>query len=257
MNRQLLAVAVLPLLLSTGSPATAWEFSCRVSKKISAGIDVAGATTVIVRAGAGDLDIRGVANATRVEARGGACASTQALLDGIRIETRRVGSVIYVETFIPNADQANSEGSASLNLGLGVPDNVTIEVTDSSGDTVIADVATLEIQDSSGELTIRRVAGAVNAVDSSGELHIDGAQSVSVTDSSGDINIRNVSADAVVESDTSGDIILHSIRGDATVRADSSGDIDAEDIGGDFHVGADGSGSITHRGVRGEINIPD
>jgi hypothetical protein len=259
MKRHLIAAAAVPLVMFATSPAFAWGTDCRFARDIAAGIDVAGATQVIVLAGAGDLDVRGIANAARVEARGGACAPTQALLDGIRIDVRRNGSLIYVTTVIPTdtADAGRNYASATLNLGLAVPANLPLEVTDSSGDATIANVAALAIQDSSGDLAIRNVADAVAVTDSSGDLVVESVGSARLTDSSGDIRIARVARDAEIDSDTSGNIYMKDVRGNAIVVSDSSGDIEAADVGGDFRVDTDSSGTITHARVAGAVRLPD
>lgn len=259
MERNLFAGTAIALVMFAVPQAHAWDVGCRYTKDVTAGIDAQGATQIIVRAGAGDLDVRGVAGANRVEARGGACASDATVLEGIRIDVRRDGSVIHVETVIPkkNGVMVNDYGNAILNLGLALPDNLPLIVTDSSGDATIANVAALEVQDSSGDLTIRNIAGAVAATDSSGDLLIESVGSVRLDDSSGDVRIRQVAGDAEVTADSSGNIEFDEVRGNATVTADSSGDIEARNIGGDFRVGADTSGTITHTRVQGNVQLPD
>jgi hypothetical protein len=260
MKTRLIVILTAMLAALVAPKAQAWG-NCRLTAERAAGINTAGATKIVIRAGAGDLEIRGLANTTRLEARGGACASSQALLDAIRLNVRREGDVIFVETDLPQYDLGNitmgNGDNAYLNLGVALPNNIAVEGLDSSGDATIFDVASLEFQDSSGDFTARSIAGAVSLQDSSGDLLVEDVGSARVVDSSGDIRIRGVKGDAIVVSDSSGDIRLSKVDGNAVVEVDSSGSIEAEDIGGSFTVGADGSGEISYVRVAGGVTVPD
>lgn len=267
------------LLLALG-PATAfaWGDDCALHADRAAGVDAKGIEKIVIRAGAGDMKIIGRSSAVRVEARGQACAAKQELLDGSQINVRREGNVVYVETQLPQNDGGWSFGRneyAYIDIGIALPSNVPVEATDSSGDTVIEDLAALTLQDSSGDLEIRRVAGLIDVNDSSGDLDIDGAGSVRVrdssgdieigkvrelvdivSDSSGDIRIAQVTGNVRIEQDSSGGIRVEDVKGNVDVDSDSSGDIYAGQVGGDFTVSEDSSGSIDHDSVSGKVTIP-
>jgi DUF4097 and DUF4098 domain-containing protein YvlB len=268
------------LLLALG-PATAlaWGDDCKFHAERAAGVDAKGIEKVVIRAGAGDMKIVGRTNAVRVEARGTACAGKQELLDSSQINVRREGNVVYVETALPqNNDGGWNWGKneyAYIDIGIALPASVPVEAVDSSGDTVIEDLAALTIQDSSGDLEINRIAGLADVADSSGDLDIDDAGSVRVRDSSGDIEIGKVRDAVEVTSDSSGDIHIaqvggsvrigqdssggirvEDVKGSVTVDSDSSGDIYAGHVGGDFTVTEDSSGDIDHDSVGGKVTIP-
>jgi hypothetical protein len=268
------------LLLALGPAiAFAWGDDCKFRADRAAGVDAKGVDKVVIRAGAGDMKVVGRSNAVRVEARGRACAGKQEMLDAAQISVRREGNTIYVETILPQNDAHWSWGKneyAYIDLGVALPANVPVEATDSSGDTVMEDLAALNIQDSSGDLEISRVAGLVEVGDSSGDLAIDDAGSTRVRDSSGDIEIEKIREAVEVLSDSSGDIHIvevggsvrieqdssggirvEDVKGDVTVDSDSSGDIYAGRVGGNFTVREDSSGSIDHDAVSGKVSVPD
>jgi hypothetical protein len=269
------------LLLVALGPATAlaWGDDCKFRAERAAGVDAKGIEKVVIRAGAGDLKVVGRTNAVRVEARGTACAGKQQLLDGSQINMRREGNVVYVETALPQNDDGGwnwgKNEYAYIDIGIALPASVPVEAVDSSGDTVIEDLAALTIQDSSGDLEIHRIAGFADVADSSGDLDIDDAGSVRLRDSSGDIEIDKVREAVEITSDSSGDIHIsqvggnvrigqdssggirvEDVKGSVIVDSDSSGDIYAGHVGGDFTVTEDSSGDIDHDSVGGKVTIP-
>ena len=269
------------VLLALG-PATAlaWGDDCKFRADRAAGVDAKGAEKVVIRAGAGDLKVIGRASAVRVEARGVACAGKQELLDATQINVRREGNIIYVETALPQSTDSGwnwgKNEYAYIDVGIALPSNIPVDALDSSGDTIIEDLAALTMQDSSGDLEIHRIAGFTDVADSSGDLDIDDAGSVRVRDSSGDIEIGKVRETVEITSDSSGDIHVsevganvhigqdssggirvEDVKGNVIIDSDSSGDIYAGHVGGDFTVTEDSSGDIDHDSVGGKVTIPE
>jgi hypothetical protein len=258
--------------------ALAWGDDCKVRAERNAGIDLAGVDKVVLRTGAGDLKVRGSATATRVEARGQACAAKQELLDASQVNVRREGKVVYVETALPQDKSGwswSNNDYAYIDLDVSLPSGLPVEAIDSSGDATIEDLGSLQMQDSSGDLEISRIAGMVDVNDSSGDLEIERVGSARVRDSSGDIEINDVRKDVTVLVDSSGDmritrvqgsvevqqdssggIRIEDVKGNVKIDSDSSGDIYAGGVGGDFTVGEDSSGSIGHGTVAGKITVP-
>jgi hypothetical protein len=272
-------IALFAVAASGMGPATVLaDDNCDFRADRSAGVDAAGVVRIVIRAGAGDLKVRGAAEARRIDAKGTACAGKQALLDQLQVTVRREGNVVYVETKLPQDQEGWSWGKneyAYIDLGVSLPSNIAIEAVDSSGDATLEDLKSLSLQDSSGDVTITRVAGTVDVGDSSGDLEIEKAGSVRVRDSSGDLDIDDVKGDVVVENDSSGDIEIaqvdgsvtvdndssgsiraEDVRGSVTVNNDSSGDIHAGRVKGDFTVKGDSSGSISHADIGGKISVP-
>jgi hypothetical protein len=258
--------------------ALAWGDDCKVRAERNAGIDVAGVEKVVLRTGAGDLKVRGSATATRIEAKGEACAAKQELLDASQVNVRREGKVVYVETALPQDERGWSWGNndyAYIDLEVALPSGLPVEAIDSSGDAELSGLKSLDMQDSSGDLDIEGIAGAVDVNDSSGDLEVERVGSVRVRDSSGDIEISEVGKDVTVLVDSSGDmrisrvqgsvqvqqdssggIRIEDVKGSVKIDSDSSGDIYAGGVGGDFTVSEDSSGSIGHGTIAGKITVP-
>ena len=255
--------------------ALAWDDACEFRANRSAGLDAQGIEKVVIRVGGGDMKTIGVAKANRVEARGPACASKQELLDIAKIEVRREGNVVYVETVLPQDGEKWGDQYATIDIGIAVPSTVAVEAQDSSGDTTLENLASVVIQDSSGDLEIRDIAGLADVTDSSGNISIERAGSVRlrdssgnievdgvrenvdvINDSSGDITIESVDGSVHIEQDSSGNIHVEDVKRDVTVDVDSSGNIYAGRVGGNFTVRDDSSGSISHESVRGQVTVP-
>jgi hypothetical protein len=228
------ALLLTALAAAAGPAAASWsECDHRASREAT--VPTAGARSIRILAGAGDLRIQGREGATAVAVHGKACASTEARLGAIHLIAEKRGDVVYIEAGIPEDWRG---GAAALDLTIDVPSSIPLNVEDGSGSAEVRGVAALEIEDGSGDLLIEDVAG-----------------NVTVTDGSGDVTIRQAGS-VLVKEDGSGDLRATGIRGDVVVRDDGSGSIDVSDVGGDFTVDADGSGGITPDGVRGQVRIP-
>jgi hypothetical protein len=249
---------------------------CEHTASRSAAIDAAGARRVVIDVGAGDLTVSGASGATRVVAKGEACAESTKLLDAIRIDTRRDGDTIYLKAVMPEKESDSWTNSSSLDLSIELPANVAIELDDASGDLEIRKVAAAKVQDSSGDQSIREIEGDLNVDDSSGDVDIQTVRgNVSVRDSSGDVRVSDVNGNVTIPVDSSGGLSLRRIRGDVHILSDSSGDIviadinqnvlidndssgdiRVSDVGGNFTVSHDSTGDVSHRNVLGSVNIP-
>ena len=266
----------LALVTLAAFPAAADD--CKFSKDHSGNVDAAGAKRIVVMAGPGDLTVRGEDARKAVNVAGRACASSQALLDGLGVETRRDGDVVYVKTVSPSWDEQlfSFTRYAYMDLTVLTPKDATIELEDSSGDLQLANVQAATVADSSGDQRIRDIAGDLRVSDSSGEIEIgrvggsiklnDSSGDVRVeevrgnvnvvSDSSGDLEIERVSGSVHIAEDSSGDISISEVQHDVTIDEDSSGSIRVDRIGGDFTVADDGSGSIDHSRVLGKVSVP-
>jgi hypothetical protein len=247
---------------------------CRETAPRNADADASGVRKVILRTRAGDLTVRGSTSATRLKATGTACSDSQKRLDDIRLDVRRDGDTIHLETVMPESDSFMN--SDELDLTVELPGGIEVTLEDSSGDLSVTGVASLRVTDSSGDQSIQDIAGDVAVTDSSGEIDIKNVRgSVKVTDSSGEVLIADVAGDVSIpvdssgglvlkrvhgevhiETDSSGDIAISDVDKDVTIGNDSSGDIRVTDVGGKLTVGNDSSGKIDHRNVLGSVSIP-
>ena len=253
----LLLAALLIYQFSTDALAD----SCKYEKIIDTTLDLTGSEVLTIAATAGDLEIIGVDVSDQAIIHGRVCVSKESWLEKSEINTT-TGKRAAIEVSLPDADGGwTSFGNsyAWIDLHIEVPQDITLNVKDSSGDMELTNTASVEIQDSSGDIEIEKARGPVYISDSSGDIEIDGSEGdVTIeSDSSGDIEAEDINGSVLVMSDSSGDIEATDISGDFIVERDSSGDINADDVGGDFRVLKDGSGSISSSDVKGEIDIPE
>lgn len=234
--------------------------SCKYEKKINETLDLANSDLLTINAGAGDLDITGIPGTGQAVIRARVCASKQDWLDESNVVTTP-GKLAVIEVSLPNSDGSwLSLGSNYIwmDLVIEVPESLTVEVKDSSGDMSLQNVAVVQIKDSSGDIEVEKARDSITINDSSGDIEIDGANGdITIeSDSSGDIEVTDVHGSVLVMKDSSGSIEATDVSENFVVERDSSGDIIANDIGGDFRVLKDGSGSIRSRDVQGEVDIP-
>lgn len=249
---------VLLTMLAAGS-AQAWE--CEYEKNLDVTLNLQDSEQLAVAAAAGDLKITGHAGTTEARVHGKVCASKEEWLEQAELLTEG-GRKASITVNLPDSNEGWSlMGSryVYMDLEIEVPDDLPLDIRDSSGDVDIEGTGAVTIQDSSGDIDIENAHGDVVLQDSSGDIDLLGINgNVTVQqDSSGDIDGRDIQGAVRVEKDSSGDIHFQGVRDDFVVERDSSGDIVAETIGGDFRVLKDGSGEIRSSGVTGQIEIPD
>jgi len=248
-----------PLLLIL--PLSLQAFDCKYSKAIDQSLDLQNSAELAVNAAAGDLRVRGMGNSSTAGIKGKVCSSKEEWLELSSVETSG-GERAVISVVLPDRDDGWSligREYLYLDLELEVPDHITLDVKDSSGDIDIAGVGELSVKDSSGDITVRDSAGPVSVEDSSGdiELHDIRNQVTIESDSSGDIRGSDIQGTVLVISDSSGDISFRDLAENFIVERDSSGDISANRVGGDFRVDRDSSGEIDARNVEGKVEVPD
>lgn len=247
------------LLFAATSPALAWD-RCEFRAERRVVLDAADLRSLVLRAGAGDLEVIGEDGRTAIEAVGTACASSEERLAAIQLDGGRDGDVARLTAVLPDVRGGWGWGGgdyASLSLVVRVPRALGVDAEDSSGDASFDGFASLAVIDSSGDLRIANIAGAVAVADSSGDLDIRdvGGPATVRADSSGDIEILRVSGDVGIERDSSGDITIRETTGAVRIGSDGSGDIVIEQVGGDAEIGSDGSGSIRARRIAGSFTV--
>ncbi len=243
-----LVVQVAALALA----ARAAVADCPHAAQRRAALDAAGATRAEIVARAGGLRVTGRAGATRLEVDGRACAPTAEGLAAIQLRAVRAGTLLRVEAQVPE-----DTPGAALELVIGVPEGLPLQVTDGSGALEIRSVGALELDDASGELIVEDVRGDVRLRDDSGAATLARITGdVRVEDGSGDLDVSDVSGSVDVVQDGSGDVRVARVGGSVHVGQDGSGAIDARDVGGDLRIEHDESGAVRHSGVRGRVSLP-
>jgi hypothetical protein len=253
------AILLICLLLYQFSSDVSADW-CKYEKNIDVTLDLADSELLAITAGAGELEVRGVAGSSDAVIRGKVCVSKEAWLDEAQVHTM-AGKQAKISADLPtNGGSWSLFGNsyASMDLVIEVPQDLALEIKDSSGDIEISQVAALRLHDSSGDIEIENSNGPISIKDSSGDIdvdHVTGNFTIE-SDSSGDIYASNIDGIALVKKDSSGDIRLTQVSSDAIIEVDSSGEIVVKDVGGDFRVLKDGSGGIRSSNVDGEIQLP-
>lgn len=269
---QLLRVA----LLSCICVAPAWAQECRFSSDRAANFSGT-IKKVVISAGEGSLKVSGAA--AGVNAKGRACASAEALLSKITLESRREGEIVYLTVVIGSAGMKSMfslNKYASLDLDITVPKSAQLKITDGSGDIELSDVGPTELSDDSGDLLLKNINGDLDVTDESGEMRImsvagrltvkDGSGGIDIEDVRGDVKIAldgsddisivKVAGNVDIVEDGSGDISVREVTGNVVVTKDGSGDIRVTEVTGKFSVIQDTSGEILHDHVRGSVRMP-
>lgn len=254
MNR---SIAVLTLALAGNAHAA----GCKFERDIDTTLDLAGTDLLTVAAAAGDLEISGRPGIREARVRGRICVSEEPWLAEADVVTEG-GPGASIRTVMPDVGSGwNLLGSryAYIDLEIDVPDDLALQIRDSSGDLEVEGIGPVGIRDSSGDIELEDIGGSVELEDSSGDIEarrIAGDFTV-ISDSSGDIEGAYIEGSVQVENDSSGDISFKDVTGDYIVGRDSSGDILAKTVGGDFRVLRDGSGSIRAKDVSGVVETPE
>jgi DUF4097 and DUF4098 domain-containing protein YvlB len=236
----------------------AWN-DCDYEETIEQTLDLAGTQQLLINAAAGELKVTGSSDSRTAKINGRVCASEEEWLEDSRIETQG-GKNAEINVELPTSSGWSwGNNYVYMDLVVEVPDDILLEINDSSGDMEISGVGAVSVRDSSGEIEIENSAGPVSVQDSSGDIEItDIRGDVTIeSDSSGDIRGRDIEGSVLVANDSSGDIRFRDVGENFVVEHDSSGDISATGVGGDFEVMRDGSGSIDASNVTGQVKKPD
>lgn len=225
-------------------------------------VNAAGARTIRIDAGAGFLHVNGHPGLTQVRVNGVAHASSQRILNEIKLLAERQGDVVVIKVLTDDSrsfwDLFHGDFVRSLDLTIDVPSGTPLDVTDGSGETTIRGTGAVEITDGSGDLDIRGVTGNVRITDGSGNITLVGIDGdVTVDDGSGDIDANNVTGNFTVGEDGSGGIDVTGIGGTMRIVEKGSGSVRVNRVGGDFIVETKGSGGIEYSTVKGAVNIPE
>jgi len=249
------AFAAAPFLIGSAAHAQRAPYTA----PRNAVVDANGAKSLEVEAAAGILRVEGKPGLRQVQVTGTARASSQQLLNEIKLIAERRGDLVFIKADIPDHDDwRDFNYTAGLDLVIEVPQGINADISDGSGDTKIFNVGSLEATDGSGDFLVDGAAGSVRITDGSGSLKIENVNGdVTVNDGSGDIDVRSVSGSFTVESDGSGGIYATDVKGSVIVHSDGSGSIDVNKVGKDFRVESKGSGGIDYSEVTGRVDIPE
>ena len=253
------AIALAALLIYQFSTDVSADY-CKYEKNINKTLDVSKSEILAISAAAGDLEVIGVSGTGQAVIHGRVCASKESWLEQSDVTTTS-GNRAVIDVDLPSSDGgwlSMGKSYVWMDLSIEVPENLALDIKDSSGDMLLRNTAAVQIKDSSGDIEVENALGSISISDSSGDIEIDTADGdVTIeSDSSGDIDATGINGTVLVKSDSSGDIEVSHVTENVVVERDSSGDISADDVGGDFRVLKDGSGGISSSDVMGEVDIP-
>ncbi|HJU70021.1 MAG TPA: DUF4097 family beta strand repeat-containing protein [Gemmatimonadaceae bacterium] len=251
----LVALAPSPVIIDEARPSRVREYD----EPRSARVNARGATRIVIVGRAGWLRVEGKDGTTEVVAEGTARAPRADLLREITLTGTREGDVVRVVVDMPKLEHRDWDSSwdngPALDLTVTVPDNIPVEIEDSSGDLRVRGTAALDIDDNSGGVEIRDVGGALRVRDGSGELEIQNVRGdVTIDDGSGEIDVRDVTGSVTLR-DGSGSITARTVGGSVHVERDGSGGIRVDDVGGDLTVERSRKRGVSYSGVRGRIRV--
>lgn len=247
---------IICTLLLAATPLAATD-DCEYSKPFALELDAGEATALEIDAEAGFLVVEGVDSARVVSVDATACASSDDLLSGIRLDSGRRGDHLWIEVDIPD-NRLGRRHSARLDLTITVPSSLTLEIDDGSGSIDLRHVGPVELEDGSGEIEIEGLVGDLRIDDGSGEITVEGVVgNVVVRDGSGSATLRDIQGTVRIADDGSGEIEIADVRGDVEIDEDGSGGIDIRDVTGAVRIGSDGSGSIRIARVGGDFTLRD
>lgn len=249
------ALAPSPVVIDEATPRRVREHD----EPRTARVNARGATRIVIVGRAGWLRVEGKEGMTEVVAEGTAIAPRTDLLKDIKLHGTREGNVVRIEVEMPKLEHQNWDSSwdsgPALNLTVTVPNNIPVEIEDSSGDLRVMGTAALDVDDNSGGVEIRDVGGDLRVRDGSGELEIENVRGdVTIDDGSGEIDVRDVTGTLTLR-DGSGSITAHTVGGSVNVERDGSGGIRVTDVGGDLTVQRSRKRGVSYSGVKGRVRV--
>ena len=129
---------------------------CKYEKEIDLTLDVSASEILAISAAAGDLDLIGVSDSRKATIRGKACASKEAWLEDSGMSTL-AGKRAEITVNLPTTNGGWSLFGSSyvrLDLHIRVPQNLALEIKDSSGDFRV-------LKDGSGGIRSNNVSGEI------------------------------------------------------------------------------------------------
>ncbi|NTS76823.1 DUF4097 family beta strand repeat protein [Catenovulum sp. SM1970] len=215
---------------------------------------------VNINAGAGSLAITGAdTNQIKLSAVLYSGSGQVEVVDNLTVKQN--GDTVEINSKVWQPFQNSWQEAERIDLKLVVPNSVSLDISDDSGDIVIRNMknsitvvdgsgsieldeiqGNVNIEDGSGDIELLNVSGRLNIEDGSGSIElvaIDGQ--INIEDASGDVDVKNASSNIKIN-DLSGDIKLSDVAGKAEI-SDASGDIKLVNVN-QYQLLEDGSGSL-------------
>jgi hypothetical protein len=260
MIRNRTRTATLAMLVLAPSSALAQAGGeCRFEASRDATLAATASETLQLIARSGSLRVEGRPGATEVRVRGRACASSEDLLEQLRLHTDRGGSAVRVEVAEIDSDWNWRDGRnqyARMDLVIEVPAGMAADIEDGSGSMVLRGLGNLRVEDGSGDIEIEDIDGDIRVDDGSGDVRLTRIRGdVEVDDGSGSVDIRDVTGSVLLD-DGSGSVTIAGVGGSVRIPDDGTGDLDVRDVRGDLIVGDKGNGNVRHANIDGRVDVP-
>ena len=199
-------------------------------------LDTRGVNAIEVEAGAGSLEITGVADLHNIQVKATinipdheSDKAREIIASDLKLSLEKVSDHARLEAYFDRSFSGWSD-SPTVDLEIRVPHGLALVVDDSSGSMQIIDVASdVVIDDGSGSIKVEQV-DSVAIDDGSGSINVIGVRGdVSIEDGSGSITVQQVGGSVIID-DGSGSIDVHDVEQDVTVVEDGSGSFSASDV---------------------------
>ena len=203
-------------------------------------LDATGIDELSIDAGAGSMDVVGVAGLKHIE-----------VVATITIENK--GSDSAMEFMEERMNLSLQEGSGTAILvsnfssgfmGRGPDARIDLNISIPQG-------MALRIDDGSGSIDINETKASVVIDDGSGSIDIDAVGDVNIDDGSGSIDVVAAAGDVIIV-DGSGSINISEVGGSVRID-DGSGGIRVVNVENDLVIAEDGSGGLSYDDIRGHV----
>ena len=204
-------------------------------------LDANGISQLTINAGAGSMDVIGVAGLDKITVKATIVIPNEDEDDAGRIIEKRMRLSLQEKSGEAELEAWFKSGLMSF----GSSPYIVLEVNVPRGMAV-------NIDDGSGSIDIVDLAGDISIDDGSGSIDIRNVAHVRIDDGSGSIDLVNANGDVWI-TDGSGSISVEHVQGSVTID-DGSGSIEVIDIDNDLIIVDDGSGSLRFSDIRGMVD---
>ncbi len=229
-------LVITALCLAAAGPALAGDY--RETRDLA--VDAGGLTALVIDAGAGTLEVRGVAGLDSIVVRATIVVADAGDDEGRDLVSKRARLALDLD-----GDVARLESHFDQGLwGLGSNGRIDLDVQAPSD-------LPLRIIDGAGSMDVENFVSNVTIEDASGSLEVHGTGRLEIVDGSGSIEVSRAAGDVDID-DGSGSITVETVDGSVKID-DGSGSIRVSDVSGDLVIVDAGSGSVNYTDIRGEV----
>jgi hypothetical protein len=203
-------------------------------------LDSDGIEKLEIEAGAGGLEIKGVAGLNKIVVKAIVVVPDADDDDAIRLVEKRLKLSLDGNAGRAKLDSWFEKGF----FGTGSGARIDLDISMPAGIALIID-------DGSGFIHVSDVAAAISIDDGSGSINLENVAKVTIDDGSGSVDVSNAAGDVSIV-DGSGNIIVRGVQGSVSID-DGSGGIQVSDVERDLVIIDDGSGGLSFSDVRGKV----